>query len=61
MASTAVELQLTCMKTDINPALKTLYELAGAWTMELSNALFLPDPKAIQGEASFEWLRAEKF
>lgn len=31
--------------------------LIGSWTMELSNALFLPDPKAtIQGSVTFEWI-----
>ena len=51
-----------CMKTDINPALKTLEVLTGDWTMELSNASFLPDPNAtIRGKASFDWFDGGDF
>ncbi len=43
------------MKTEINPALKPIEMLVGAWTMELSNASFLPDPRTtIRGSVSFE-------
>ncbi len=50
------------MKTDINPALKTLEVLVGDWTMELSNASFLPDPTStIRGSASFEWFEGGDF
>ena len=50
------------MKTDINPALKALEVLAGAWTMELSNGSFLPDPAAtIRGKASFDWFEGGDF
>jgi hypothetical protein len=34
-------------KAHINPALKELEVLAGRWVMELSNAAFLPGPKAV--------------
>ncbi len=41
----------------MNPALKELEVLVGDWTMELSNASFIPDPSAvIRGSASFEWI-----
>jgi hypothetical protein len=44
------------VKNAINPALQDLGFLAGTWTMELSNASFLPDPKAVvRGNVSFEW------
>ncbi len=44
------------MKTGINPALRNLGVLVGAWTMELPNASFLPDPSStIRGTMSFEW------
>lgn len=46
----------------INPALKPLKFLLGDWEMELSNAVFLPDPKTtIEGEASFEWIESGAF
>jgi hypothetical protein len=44
------------MKMAINPALKDIEFLVGKWTMELSNASFLPDPKTVvRGKVSFEW------
>lgn len=47
---------------NINPALKDLKMLAGTWTMELSNASFLPDPATtIKGSASFEWFEEGDF
>ncbi|HUI72146.1 MAG TPA: hypothetical protein VL354_16625 [Spirochaetia bacterium] len=50
------------MKADINPALRALEPLAGAWNMELSNASFLPDPAmVIEGSASFEWSEGGDF
>jgi len=50
------------MKTDINPALKPIEMLVGAWDMELSNASFLPDAKAtIHGRVSFEWFEGGDF
>jgi hypothetical protein len=50
------------MKTGINPALRALGVLAGTWTMELSNALFLPDPNTtIRGNVSFEWFEGGDF
>lgn len=46
----------------INPALKPLEFLLGNWRMELSNAAFLPDPKAtVEGEVSFEWVENDAF
>lgn len=40
-----------------NPALATLQFLVGAWDMELSEALFLPDPDAtVHGSVTFEWI-----
>ena len=40
-----------------NPSLKPLETLIGNWTMEISNAPFLPDPSAkVQGKVSFEWI-----
>ena len=50
------------MKTEINPALKPIEVLVGAWTMELSNASFLPDPDStIRGKVSFEWFEGGDF
>lgn len=42
---------------DVNPALEQIAFLAGDWTVELSNAGFLGDPKArLETRASFEWV-----
>ncbi len=51
------------MKTDkINPSLEELKKLVGIWTMELSNAVLLPDPTAtIKGSASFDWFEGGDF
>ena len=39
------------------PALDDLRIFTGAWTMELSDASFLPDPESvIKGSASFDWI-----
>ena len=40
-----------------NPALRDLAVLVGDWTMELSNAAFLPNPSdTVTGPASFAWI-----
>ena len=40
----------------LNPTLKELSILVGDWDMELSNAEFLPSPKAkVHGPVSFKW------
>ncbi len=47
---------------DSNPALRDLNLLIGNWEMELSNAAFLPDPRAtVKGKVSFEWLEDGAF
>jgi hypothetical protein len=39
----------------VNPALSELKFLVGDWDMELSNAVFLPDPtQKVNGQATFE-------
>lgn len=49
-------------KTSINPSLKDIEMLVGEWTMELSNATFLPDPDTkVKGSALFEWIEAGDF
>jgi|SRR5579872_1230413 len=46
----------------VNPAIKELEPLIGDWTMELSNASFLPDPSAIIRVTSrFEWIEDGDF
>lgn len=41
----------------LNPSLKALVDLGGEWTMELSNAAFLPSPSdKANGHVAFEWL-----
>jgi hypothetical protein len=46
----------------INPALKDLEVLVGPWTMEISNASFLPNlSDVIQSSASFEWFEDGEF
>ncbi|HVB03282.1 MAG TPA: hypothetical protein VNE41_06150 [Chitinophagaceae bacterium] len=48
--------------TLINPALKDLEMLVGSWTIELSNASFLPEPTAvIRGSMSFELIKDGAF
>jgi len=45
-----------------NPALKHLEILVGDWTMELSNASFLPSSSdTVTGHVSFEWLQGGAF
>ncbi|GHO78253.1 hypothetical protein KSD_60240 [Ktedonobacter sp. SOSP1-85] len=45
-----------------NPALKSLEGLVGDWTMELSNASFLPHPSdTAKGSISFEWVQNGAF
>ena len=45
-----------------NPALKDLEVFVGDWTMELSNASFLPSSAdTVTGHASFEWLEDGAF
>jgi hypothetical protein len=40
-----------------NPSLRDVGFLAGEWTMELSNAAFLPNPsETVKGPVAFEWL-----
>ena len=47
---------------NINPALKDLEPFVGKWDMELSNAAFLPDPKAtVHADVSFEWIENGAF
>lgn len=49
-------------KVPINPTLKDIEALAGEWTMELSNASFLPDPSTtVKSNVSFEWLEGGDF
>jgi hypothetical protein len=44
---------------DYNPALKDVAFLEGEWSMELSNASFLPDPnQKIPSEVRFKWLQS---
>jgi hypothetical protein len=55
------EMNSSQVKT-VNPALKELEPLIGDWTMELSNASFLPDPsEIIRGSSRFEWIEAGNF
>jgi hypothetical protein len=45
-----------------NPALKNLEVFVGDWTMELSNASFLPSSsETVKGQVSFEWLEDGAF
>jgi hypothetical protein len=45
-----------------NPSLKHLEILVGDWTMELSNASFLPSSSdTVTGHVSFEWLEGGAF
>jgi hypothetical protein len=45
-----------------NPALQDLEILVGDWTMELSNASFLPHPSdTMTGHVSIEWLQEGAF
>ena len=45
-----------------SPALKDLEVLVGDWTMELSNASFLPSSsETVKGQVSFEWLEGGAF
>lgn len=45
-----------------NPALAKIELLVGKWEMELSNASFLPDPKAvIKGSVFFDWVEEGAF
>lgn len=47
---------------DPNPALQDLDVLVGHWTMELSNASFLPQTSdVVTGQVTFEWLMAGAF
>jgi|SRR5215471_11884347 len=40
-----------------HPALAGLRILTGAWTMELSDASFLPDPESVvKGSVTFDWI-----
>src|SRR5690242_3781302 len=46
----------------LNPALKSLEGLVGDWSMELSNASFLPHPSdTVKGSVSFEWVQGGAF
>lgn len=50
------------VKSAVNPALKEIETLVGEWTMELSNASFLPDPSTtVKGKVTFEWLEEGDF
>ncbi len=45
-----------------NPALQDLKGFVGNWTMELSNASFLPNSAdTVKGQVSFEWLEEGAF
>jgi hypothetical protein len=45
-----------------NPALRDLEGFVGDWTMELSNATFLPNlTDTVKGQASFDWLEDGAF
>jgi len=45
-----------------NPALKDLEMLAGVWDVEISNAAFLPNPRAsVHARTSFEWIEDGAF
>ncbi len=47
---------------NLNPALNDLEILVGDWTMELSNASFLPSSSdTVMGHVSFEWLEGGAF
>jgi hypothetical protein len=47
---------------EVNPRLKDLEFLVGAWEMELSHAAFLPHPTdSVRGQVSFEWLERGAF
>jgi hypothetical protein len=49
-------------KVDINPALKKLEKLVGTWLMEISNAPFLPDPRAtVRMNVTCEWFEGGDF